>query len=127
MLRLPDNTRTIHFLANQNMSEFKEDDFRGKSEAEVMSVLEGSSGKMIYWARFACASDDESNIKEQLQTAGSAITMIRNQAQVSIDNWNTTGLQSPDLRLSIPMPLVPLLLIIRNWASILPGPEQKIL
>lgn len=89
--QVPDNTRTIHFLANQNMSEFKEDDFRGKSESEVMSVLEGSSGKMIYWARFACASDNESNIKEQLQTAGSAITMIRNQAQVSIadDKWET--------------------------------------
>lgn len=87
--QVPDNTRTIHFLANQNMSEFKEDDFRGKSEAEVMSVLEGSSGKMIYWARFACASDNDSNIKEQLQTAGSAITMIRNQAQVSIAEWDT--------------------------------------
>lgn len=87
--QVPDNTRTIHFLANQNMSEFKEDDFRGKSESEVMSVLEGSSGKMIYWARFACASDNESNIKEQLQTAGSAITMIRNQAQVSIAEWDT--------------------------------------
>lgn len=87
--QVPDNTRTIHFLVNQNMSEFKEDDFRGKSESEVMSVLEGSSGKMIYWARFACASDNESNIKEQLQTAGSAITMIRNQAQVSIAEWDT--------------------------------------
>lgn len=88
--QVPDNTRTIHFLANQNMSEFKEDDFRGKSEAEVMSVLEGSSGKMIYWARFACAPNNESNIKEQLQTAGSAITMIRNQAQVSIADWDTS-------------------------------------
>lgn len=87
--QVPDNTRTIHFLANQNMSEFKEDDFRGKSEAEVMSVLEGSSGKMIYWARFACAPNNESNIKEQLQSAGSAITMIRNQAQVSIAEWDT--------------------------------------
>lgn len=88
--QVPDNTRTIHFLANQNMSEFKEDDFRGKSETEVMSVLEGSSGKMIYWARFACAPNNESNIKEQLQTAGSAITMIRNQAQVSIAKWVTS-------------------------------------
>lgn len=88
--QVPDNTRTIHFLANQNMSEFKEDDFRGKSEAEVMSVLEGSSGKMIYWARFACAPNNESNIKKQLQSAGSAITMIRNQAQVSIADWNTS-------------------------------------
>lgn len=86
--QVPDNTRTIHFLANQNMSEFKEDDFRGKSETEVMSVLEGSSGKMIYWARFACAPNDERKINEQL---GNSIEMIRNQAQVSIadDKWET--------------------------------------
>ena len=25
---VPENTRTVHFLANQNMSEFKEDKFR---------------------------------------------------------------------------------------------------
>lgn len=85
--QVPDNTRTIHFLANQNMSEFKEDDFRGKSETEVMSVLEGSSGKMIYWARFACASNDERKINEQL---GNSIEMIRNQAQVSIADWVTS-------------------------------------
>lgn len=84
--QVPDNTRTIHFLANQNMSEFKEDDFRGKSETEVMSVLEGSSGKMIYWARFACAPNDERKINEQL---GNSIEMIRNQAQVSIAEWDT--------------------------------------
>lgn len=88
--QVPDNTRTIHFLANQNMSEFKEDDFRGKSEAEVMSVLEGSSGRMIYWARFACAPNDERKINEQL---GNSIEMIRNQAQVSIANanWETAS------------------------------------
>lgn len=88
--QVPDNTRTIHFLANQNMSEFKEDDFRGKSEAEVMSVLEGSSGRMIYWARFASQSDTE-KIDEQLK--GKTIEMIRNQAQVSIANanWETAS------------------------------------
>lgn len=83
---VPDNTRTIHFLANQNMSEFKEDDFRGKSESEVMSVLEGSSGRMIYWARFACDPDDDRKVNEQLQGAGNSITMIRNHAMISIAN-----------------------------------------
>lgn len=89
--QVPDNTRTIHFLANQNMSEFKEDDFRGKSEAEVMSVLEGSSGRMIYWARFACDGGDEADIKTQITAKGNKIEMIRNQAQVSIadDKWET--------------------------------------
>lgn len=89
--QVPDNTRTIHFLANQNMSEFKEDDFRGKSEAEVMSVLEGSSGRMIYWARFACESGNEADIKTQIANNGNEIKMIRNQAQVSIANWETTS------------------------------------
>lgn len=89
--QVPDNTRTLHFLANQNMSEFKEDDFRGKSEAEVMSVLEGSSGRMIYWARFACDSEDEADIKTQITAKGNKIEMIRNQAQVSIANWKTTS------------------------------------
>lgn len=88
--QVPDNTRTIHFLANQNMSEFKEDDFRGKSEAEVMSVLEGSSGRMIYWARFACDGGDEADIKTQITAKGNKIEMIRNQAQVSIADWNTS-------------------------------------
>lgn len=87
--QVPDNTRTIHFLANQNMSEFKEDDFRGKSETEVMSVLEGSSGRMIYWARFACDGGDEADIKTQITAKGNKIEMIRNQAQVSIAEWNT--------------------------------------
>lgn len=89
--QVPDNTRTIHFLANQNMSEFKEDDFRGKSEAEVMSVLEGSSGRMIYWARFACDSEDEADIKTQITAKGNKIEMIRNQAQVSIADWETAS------------------------------------
>lgn len=89
--QVPDNTRTIHFLANQNMSEFKEDDFRGKSEAEVMSVLEGSSGRMIYWARFACDGGDEADIKTQITAKGNKIEMIRNQAQVSIADWETAS------------------------------------
>lgn len=83
---VPENTRTIHFLANQNMSEFREDDFRSHSEAEVMAVLEGSSGRMIYWARFACASDDDRGIDQQLAAAENTITMIRNHARISIAN-----------------------------------------
>lgn len=83
---VPDNTRTIHFLANQNMDEFKENDFRNKSEAEVMAVLEGSSGRMIYWSRFACEKDNDSNIAEQMATSGNNIRMIRNHAKISVAN-----------------------------------------
>ena len=37
---VPENTRTIHFLANQNMDEFKEDSFRNKSELSLIHISE---------------------------------------------------------------------------------------
>ncbi len=83
---VPENTRTIHFLANQNMDEFKEDDFRNKSESVVMAVLEGSSGRMIYWARFSCDADNKEDIAKQMAAKGNAVNLIRNHAKISVDN-----------------------------------------
>ena len=89
---VPENTRTIHFVANQNMTDFKEDQFRNRSESEVMALLEGSSGRMIYWGRFACDSENAASIAEQIKApvadggAGDKITMLRNHAQVSVAN-----------------------------------------
>ena len=65
--QIPVNTSIIHFVANQNMSSFAEDDFRGKSESEVMALLEGSSGRMIYWSRFEAGG--EGDIVTQLKAA----------------------------------------------------------
>lgn len=81
---VPENTRTVHFVANQVMSTFPQDYFRGKSESEVMALLEGSSGRMIYWARFASVAADSRNIAEQMKNAGGRITMLRNHAKVSV-------------------------------------------
>lgn len=89
---VPQNTMSIHFLANQNMSEFKEDDFRGRSEAEVMSVLEGSSGRMIYWGRFVCEAGNEASTIDKQLTDKTTIRMIRNHAQVSVANPNNQNL-----------------------------------
>lgn len=88
---VPENTRTVHFVANQIMTDFKEDQFRNKSESEVMALLEGSSGRMIYWARFACdnstAEMKAKTIADQLkETAQNTISMLRNHAQVSVAN-----------------------------------------
>lgn len=87
---VPENTRTVHFLANQVMTDFEQDQFRSKSEAEVMALLEGSSGRMIYWARFACDNSTEEQkkktIAEQMATAGNSIRMLRNHAKVSVAN-----------------------------------------
>lgn len=85
---VPENTRTVHFVANQVMTEFQQDHFRNKSEAEVMALLEGSSGRMIYWARFACNNSTEEmkkkSIAEQMTSAGNSIKMLRNHAKVSV-------------------------------------------
>ncbi len=80
---VPKNTRTVHFVANQNMTGFVEDNFRSKSEAEVMALLEGSSGRMIYWARFAC-DENGGSLSEQIRQSDSRISMIRNHALVSV-------------------------------------------
>ena len=45
---VPDLTRRIHFLANQNMSYVDESKFRNLTEAATMAAMEGSSGKIIY-------------------------------------------------------------------------------
>ena len=86
---IPENTSVIHFVANQNMSSFAEDDFRGKSESEVMALLEGSSGRMIYWSRF------EGDIVTQLKNSD-PVRLIRNHAMFSVSvasgvGFNVTG------------------------------------
>lgn len=87
---VPENTRTIHFVANQVMTDFKEDQFRNRSESEVMALLEGSSGRMIYWGRFACDNSTEEarkqTIADQISSTENKITMLRNHAQVSVAN-----------------------------------------
>ena len=90
---IPENTSIIHFVANQNMSNFAEDDFRGKSESEVMALLEGSSGRMIYWSRFE--SGGEGGIVSQLKAAD-PVRLIRNHAMFSVSvasgvGFNVTG------------------------------------
>lgn len=92
---VPENTRTVHFLANQVMTDFEQDQFRSKSEAEVMALLEGSSGRMIYWARFACDnSTDElkkQTIAQQMSNKGNSIKMLRNHAKVSVNDPEDNG------------------------------------
>lgn len=86
---VPEHTRRIHFVANQVLTDFAQDQFRNKSESEVMALLEGSSGRMIYWARFACKADNKENIAKQLEAAENKVTLLRNHAKVSVNNPET--------------------------------------
>ena len=106
---IPNTTRFIHLLANQNMAQFKETDFRNLTEDQVIANLEGSSGMMIYWARLEIpgnvvgndgildwitimtnpVGEDHNGIQGQNQP----IIMLRNQAKVMVDAGGTADAQ----------------------------------
>ncbi len=107
---VPSNTNRIHFLSNQNMIGFKETDFRNESESRVLALLEGSSGRMIYWARYqydpngtvqgfaAQLKAQQIPVSADKNSATANIVMLRNHAYVTIENtetnqqyFNTTG------------------------------------
>ncbi len=93
---VPDITRRIHFLANQNMSYVDESKFRNLTEAATMAAMEGSSGKIIYWGRYACDENDSRTINQQLKShvaENGEILLYRNHARISIADWNTEWLE----------------------------------
>ena len=102
---IPNTTRIIHLLANQNLAQFKEDDFRNLSEEQVIADLEGSSGMMIYWARvevpptvsgnagilewFTVMTNPTTETFNSLNGENYPIVMLRNQAKVMVDAGGT--------------------------------------
>ena len=74
---VPDYTETLQLVGNQNMTYFREDDYRGMSEVDVMAALEASAGRMIYWARKSMADFTVSN--------PSPVKLLRNQAKISLN------------------------------------------
>lgn len=88
---VPEETKIIHFIANQNENLYRDQEFVNKTESAVLADMEGASGMLIYWARFE-ASDNGEILKNELMEQGE-VEMIRNQAKVSISNWNTEYLK----------------------------------
>lgn len=101
---IPNNTRIMHFVANQNMSYFGdiEATFRGHTEDDLLSILEGSSGMMIYWARVEVPSSyvNGEQVKQWITTQtntveaggkGKPIVMLRNQARVTVASSGATA------------------------------------
>lgn len=75
---VPEHTVTLQLVGNQNLTFFEEDKFRGMTEVEVMSTLEASAGRMIYWARKTVAELMNCNTPEK------AVRLLRNQAKISL-------------------------------------------
>lgn len=83
---IPEDTRIIHFLGNQNPELFDAQTFVNRSEDEIQDDMVGASGMIIYWSRFIFSN--EGSFQQQLANAngGSGIKLIRNQAKISIAN-----------------------------------------
>ena len=52
--------------------------------------MEGGSGMMIYWNRFAKNETTGTYIKAQIEALTGGIELIRNQAKVTISNWDNS-------------------------------------
>lgn len=88
---IPEDTRIIHFVANQNPNLLDADMFLNRTEDEIQDDMVGASGMIIYWSRFVF--DNSAGHQQQLATAnnGEGIKLIRNQAKISIENAATNG------------------------------------
>lgn len=94
--QIPSHTRIIHFLGNHSEGLYDETNFPGQTESMVIANMEGGSGMLVYWSRFEMKDNGES-MHEQLSEleytiAGktySGIKLIRNQAKITIDDWDT--------------------------------------
>ena len=95
--QIPSHTRIIHFLGNHSEGLYDETNFPGQTESMVIANMEGGSGMLVYWSRFEM-EDNGKSMHEQLAalkyTIGGktyeGIKLIRNQAKISIENWNTS-------------------------------------
>lgn len=76
---VPDHTHTMHLVGNQNLTYFREDNYRGMSEVDVMAALEASAGRMIYWARETIDGLKTHN------TEANALKLLRNQAKITLN------------------------------------------
>lgn len=87
---IPEETKIVHFVANQNPGLYNNEDFMNRTEASVIADMEGASGMLIYWARFEATRSGDV-FKSELSASGS-VEMIRNQARISIADWNNAYL-----------------------------------
>ncbi len=79
--KIPEHTVTVHLVGNQNLTYFQEGHYESMSETEVITSIQGSAGRMIYWAR-----EEVSDL-----TPGANVVLVRNQAKMTIEVDSSTG------------------------------------
>lgn len=87
---VPEHTETLQLVGNQNLTYFREDNYRGMSEVDVMAALEASAGRMIYWGRETMESIKMRN------TEANPVKLLRNQAKLTlnVDDTRTNFVES---------------------------------
>ena len=96
-VKVPSHTHIIHFLANHSKGLYDASEFPGQTESMVVANMEGGSGMLVYWSRFVKDATSSDPIQTQLSnlkytigdTEYTGIKLIRNQAKVTIDDWET--------------------------------------
>ena len=94
---IPNHTQIIHFIGNHSEGLYDESEFPGQTESMVIANMEGGSGMLVYWSRFQMDSSSDKSITEQLRDltyvvggeTHRGVKLIRNQAKVTIDNWDS--------------------------------------
>lgn len=94
---IPNNTHIIHFLANHSEGLYDDSNFPGQTESMVVANMEGGSGMLVYWSRFQKKAKSDKSISEQIadlqyEVNGvqyNGVKLIRNQAKVTIADWET--------------------------------------
>ena len=87
-ITVPDYTEFVHLIGNQNLTYFREDNYRGMSEVDVMASLEASAGRMIYWSR--------KTIEELMnlhRTDSNPVKLLRNQAKITLTVDPSSGFE----------------------------------
>ena len=94
--QIPSHTRIIHFLGNHSEGLYDATNFPGQTESMVIANMEGGSGMLVYWSRFEM-EDNGKSMHQQLSeltykignTTYKGIKLIRNQAKITIADWET--------------------------------------
>lgn len=101
---IPEDTRIIHFVGNQNPNLYEPEMLLNRTEDEIQDDMVGASGMIIYWSRFIFAN--EGSFQQQLAAVngGEGIKLIRNQAKITVENptnefieisgWNVTNIHA---------------------------------
>ncbi|MBR5198083.1 MAG: hypothetical protein IKW42_07670 [Alistipes sp.] len=88
---IPDDTRIVHFVANQNPNLYDAAMFVNRTEDEIQDNMVGASGMIIYWSRVVFHND--AGFQDQLADLnnGEGVKLIRNQARISIVDPEDNG------------------------------------